>query len=95
MMGSNSSHSDIMDTPFGVILEIIVLIGILFLLFGLPQIISGSSGNIEPYYDDSSELKVQDEKASSDFYDEERKRQAQENQDEYDDYMEWVQEGRP
>ena len=94
-MGSNQKRTDIMDSSLGVALEIIVVLGILFAVFILPIILNAGKGSIEPIYDDSKELEAQDRKASEQVRDYERQQQNQERQDEYNDYLEWVNSGRP
>lgn len=84
-----------MDTPFGVALEIVVIFGILFAVFVLPVILSAGKSSVEPIYDDNKELEAQDRKASEQVRDYERQQQNQERQDEYNDYLEWVNSGRP
>lgn len=92
---SNTDHSSIMDTPLGVVLEIIVVLGILFVFFVLPAILKSGVAPSGSTYDSSTELKAQDEKAKQYVEDYEREQQAKEAQEEYEDYLEWVREGRP
>ena len=91
----NTDHSSIMDTPIGVVLEIIVVLGILFVFFVLPAILNSRAAPSGSTYDSSTELKAQDEKAKQYVEDYEREQQAKEAQEEYEDYLEWVREGRP
>lgn len=93
--GSNQKQTDIMDSPLGVILEIIIVLGILFAVFILPIILNAGKGSVEQIYDNSKELEAQDRKASEQVRDYERQQQNQERQDEYNDYLEWVNSGRP
>lgn len=94
-MDSNRNQPGIMDTPFGVILEILVVLGILFAIFILPVMLNVGRGSVEPVYDSSKELETQDSKASDQVRDYERQQRAREAQDEYGDYLEWVKSGRP
>ena len=95
MTGSNGKRSGIANTTFGVVLEIIVVLGILFALFILPIMMNAGKGSTEPIYDDSKELKTQDEEASRQVRDYEHQQEVQERQEEYEDYLDWVNGGRP
>lgn len=94
-MSSSQKRTSIMDNPISVALEIIVVLGILFAVFVLPIILNAGKGSVEPIHDDSKELEAQDRKASEQVRDYERQQQNQERQDEYSDYLEWVNSGRP
>ena len=63
-------------------------------MFVLPFLLS-SGGASEPFYDNSEELEARDEEMRRRAEDYEREQRAKEAQEEYEDYLEWVREGRP
>ena len=65
---------------------------IAFIIFFVSIFSGGSSGEI--FYDDSSELKAQDDWAKEQLYQQEREARWQEQQDEHEGYLEWVRAGR-
>lgn len=93
MKKTNATKTSIMNTTFGAVLEIIVVVAILLFLFFTATL--NKNGGSEPFYDDSKELEAQDEEMKRRAEDDERKQRAKEAQEEYEDYLEWVREGRP
>lgn len=88
-----SSKDDAGSVVAGIV-GILVVLGLLFVWLILPviQAESESFTPSSPYYDDSSDLEVQDSRAQQYVIDEERKQQQKERQDEYEDYLLWLRE---
>lgn len=89
-MNNNTKSTGI----FSDILAFIIFLSILFCMFVLPFLLR-SGGASEPFYDNSEELEARDEEMKRRAEDYEREQRAKEAQEEYEDYLEWVREGRP
>lgn len=90
MTDFNKTSGGSVASWLGVVVEVLVVLAILFAIFILPIITSAGRGYVDSIYDDSADLETQDKELQRQAEEYEREQRAKERQEEYEDYLEWL-----
>lgn len=90
MTDSNKLSDGSVASWLGVVVEVLVVLAILFVIFILPIITSTGRGYVDPIYDNGADLEAQDKELQRQAEEYEREQRAKERQEEYEDYLEWL-----